>query len=399
MAWALILTLTQVALACLLSGASNPISAYTGLFCWDGGWYSTIVEQGYYSPPALTPQSVGDVGFFPGYPLFAWAFRQVSGWNTQTSLLVCAQVSAWSFWTYLLLFFARWQASRRLCVLGVVLVLVHPAAFFLVASYSESLFLTGLLGFLYWLTSPRPGARWIAAGHGLVMTATRFVGLPLVIVPLFQAWLERREQRREGRGNGWSPYLASVLVGAIASLGSLLFFAYCWWRFGAWDLYMKTQHVGWNITPTYLGMFKWRILWISRPASDQILIDPCWVSRFAVPGALAAFAFLGVLEWFRSRSRLNAGWRSRMAFYLCAGLLFYIPVSALANHGMDSLVRYVLCVQVMLTLALIHLLTRWQPRSQLAGRVITLLLAEWAVLALLLQLALAFRYMHGLWVA
>src|SRR5262249_17122895 len=152
-----------------------------------------------------------------------------------------------------LLFFQRWRLPRGLTALGVAAILAHPASFFLVAGYSEALFLMSVLGFLYWAEQPHRGAGAIAAVHGVVMTATRIVGVPLVAVPLLHACLtggRRLELRRLVR---------PLLLGAVALLGCGLFFAFCQWRFGHWDLYTRANAVGWGVHPHYLALFSERI--------------------------------------------------------------------------------------------------------------------------------------------
>ena len=67
-----------------------------------------------------------------------------------------------------------------------VAIVVHPGPFYLVVGYSESLFLLGLLGYFYWCEK---AGRWswsLAARHGFGMTATRLVGLPAAVFPVWQ---------------------------------------------------------------------------------------------------------------------------------------------------------------------------------------------------------------------
>jgi hypothetical protein len=399
LSWGLVITLAQVLLACLLASGRTSADSYRRLMQWDGGWYWSIVDRGYFSPEPVTPQSYGNVAFFPGYPLFARCVKNALGLSTQVALLVAAQVSAWAFWTYLLLFFCRWQAPLRLCVLGVLLVATHPGAFFLVAAYSESLFLTGVLGFLYWSTSERRRSGLLAAGHGFVMTATRLVGLPLVIYPLCHALFcgERTGSERDwmlGRG-----LLRPLLLGLTASIGALLYFAYCQWQFGAWDIYMTTGHAGWNITPNYLGFFTVKTFRVRHPHWREELIDPEFLSRLAVPVALLLLVGFAYVERRLTRTRTDTGWRYRVGFYVSSFFLLYVPVSAQFSRGMTSMTRYVLCVQVMFALILVHMLTRLQPVEGNWRRRLMWLSVAWCELGSVLQAMLIIRFTHGKWVA
>ena len=105
-----------------------------------------------------------------------------------------AQVAAWGFWSYFFLFCQRWNLSPLLQFFGALSIAAHPAAFFLVAGYSESLFLMSLLGFIYWSSAEGRLAKFLAALHGFVMSATRIVGIPCAAFPVV----------REVCKNGWA---------------------------------------------------------------------------------------------------------------------------------------------------------------------------------------------------
>src|SRR5205814_10410862 len=121
---------------------------------------------------------VSNVAFFPAYPAVAAALRYAFNLETDTALLVTAQAAAWGFWSYFFLFCERWNLSPGLQTLGALSVLAHPASFFLIAGYSESLFLMALLGFIYWSSARGRGAWFCAAVHGVLMSGTRIVGIP-----------------------------------------------------------------------------------------------------------------------------------------------------------------------------------------------------------------------------
>ena len=395
---ALLITAAQVLVACSLAGGHSLHEAYVRLYRWDGGWYASIINNGYFSPRVFSATDYGNVGFFPGYPLLAGGIKRLFRLSTPTALLVTAQVACWSFWTYLLLFFARWQLPVRLRALGVILVASHPAAFFLIASYSESLFLTGVLGFLYWSGSPRRGSFWLAAAHGFVMTATRLVGVPVVIFPLCQS-CSGTDAETKSRPTWLRRYGRAVLLGCVASLGAIFFFLYCQVRFGAWDTYMRTGYYGWNITPDFAGLFSLRIFKVHYPSMRDHLLDGEFFSRLSVPVALLFFVILTVAEFRIALSRPNSGWRERIALYVCAFLLLYIPVSAQSSRGMTSMFRYALCVQVLLSLIIMHLLGRLWPLEPKSDKRLVRLFTAWCVMCFVLQLLFAHRYAFGKWVA
>src|SRR5205823_11810211 len=78
----------------------------------------------------------------------------------------------------------RWNGSAALPIFGALLIAAHPAGFFLMAGCSESLFLMALLGFICWSTTEGGGAKFWAGMHGIVMSATRIVGIVCAAFPI-----------------------------------------------------------------------------------------------------------------------------------------------------------------------------------------------------------------------
>src|SRR5260370_16702085 len=127
--------------------------------------------------------AVSSVAFFPAYPAIAALFHDGFNIDTRTALLIVAHLAAWGFWSYFFLLCKRWNISAPLQVCGALLILTHPAAFFLIAGYSESLFLMALLGFIYWSSEEGRTSKAWAALHGVVMSATRIVGIVCAAFP------------------------------------------------------------------------------------------------------------------------------------------------------------------------------------------------------------------------
>jgi hypothetical protein len=240
---------------------------------------------------------------------------------------------------------------------------------------------------------PRWSAGLLAGLHGLVMTGSRLVGVPLVVAPLVQACLGEDaggRPRRVGR---------ALLAGGVAALGAGLFFAYCHVEFGHWDLYLKSSSLGWGAKSDYLGLFSWKALKVGRPGWHEPLVDANFVSRLAVPVTLAAFLGFLVAEVWLARRRGDGGWRERLGFYLCAFVVFYVSASGNADRNMTSMVRYSQCTWALLVLALVHLLVHDWPLSGWRDRVMTSAVTAWVVAGFALQVLLTYRYTHGLWVA
>ena len=240
----LALTGLEIFLISLWSKGDDYASIFKGLTQWDSHWYLGIVRRGY--------QFVGfdkiayeqsNVAFFPGYPLAVAAISRLLGVDPELGLYLTAQLFCWLMWIYFFLFCPRWQIPPLGQVLASLIILVYPSSFYLVVGYSESLFLASLLGFFYWsmdLNAPWPA--FLAGIHGLVMSATRIVGLPVALVPLLRL------------SHPWF-WTASAVV--LALLGGLGFFLYCQLRFGRWDLYLEMQR--------YFGPSSFDYLAIIRP--------------------------------------------------------------------------------------------------------------------------------------
>src|SRR6266436_7834491 len=150
----LLLTLIQLVVAVLLLAPEGPLSyRYTSLVQHDGYWFMNIVDRGYQTivPPINHKvMEVSNVAFFPAYPAVAAVLRYGLHIDTDNALLITAQIAAWGFWSYFFLFCGRWNLSPGLQFFGALSIIAHPAAFFLIAAYSESLFLMALFGFIYW---------------------------------------------------------------------------------------------------------------------------------------------------------------------------------------------------------------------------------------------------------
>src|SRR5437667_5497467 len=175
----LLLTLVQLVVAVFLLAPEGPLSyRYTSLVQHDGYWFASIVDRGYQTivPPINHKvMEVSNVAFFPAYPALASLLRSVFRVEPETALLITAQLAAWGFWTYFFLFCERWRLSSTLRFFGALAIVTHPAAFFLIAGYSESLFLMALIGFIYWSSSESRAVKILAVVHGIAMSATRIV--------------------------------------------------------------------------------------------------------------------------------------------------------------------------------------------------------------------------------
>jgi hypothetical protein len=360
----LLLTLAQIATAVCLLAPPGPLSyRYTTLIQHDGYWFMNIVNRGYGTtvPPIdHKVMEVSNVGFFPAYPAFASILERGLNLKASTALLIASQAAAWGFWSYFFLFCERWNLSPALRLFGAMSIFAHPAAFYLIAGYSESLFLMGLIGFIYWSGAEGRGANFWAALHGIIMSGTRIAGLicaayPVVARVFREGWNGLRDWR------GWIPrYGSAVALTIAASSGAILFFIYCQLRWGHWNMYMLTQSAGWAITPDYLAIFK--------PSSYRWLLpalnNPTEMSQMAMTIGGLMFIVMAVCE-FLPVVRRNSTLATRAGIYFCAVAIYYISVSGVACVQMESMLRYSFCAYALIVLALLHLLSNIQVPSAL----------------------------------
>ncbi len=353
----LVVTLVQIFVSVVLIAPEGPLSyRYNTLVQHDSYWFANIVDRGYETtvpPISHKMMEVSNVAFFPAYPAIAAVVHYGLGLGISDALLLTAQAAAWGFWSYFFLFCERWNISPLLQFFGALSIIAHPTAFFLVAGYSESLFMMGLFGFMFWSTAEGRAARALAVLHGSLMSATRIVGIPCAAYPVVQAFF-RNGWRRVMDVRSWGRrYGTAVGLMAGAMLGALAFFFYCQLRWGRWDLYMLTQHSGWGIVPDYLAVF--------RPASYRWLIpalnNPTEASQMTMTmgGLVLLLVILGELL---PMVRRRFGWSTRVGFYFCGAVIYYISVSGVASVEMESMLRYQFCVHALIVLAILHFLNQ-----------------------------------------
>src|ERR1700726_2159905 len=394
----LLLTLAQIAVAILLLAPEGPLSEqYRALMQHDSYWVMNIVDRGYQTivPPINHKvMEVSNVGFFPAYPAIATLLRYGLHLDTRDALLVTAQAAACGFWSYFFLFCQRWNLSPTLRFFGALSILAHPAAFYLIAGYSESLFLMALLGFIYWSSAESRTAKIWTALHGMIMTGTRLVGIPCAAFPVVRrvfttGWSTLREPRAWIRAYG-----SAVALMAISILGGALFFLYCQLRWGHWNIYMLTQSAGWGIVPDYLAVFKpssyrWLVPALNNPTEASQMLTTLGALLFI------AVALCELLPAIRRRTE----WTTRAGFYFCAVVVYYISVSGVASVEMESMLRYEFCVHALIVLALLHFLRQFRVPPVLVRAFGMAAVALVSAVGLSVQGWYVWNFTRGNWVA
>jgi hypothetical protein len=217
--------------AWLLSSTRGPLDqGFLDIWVhWDARHFLEVAAFGY-TDPATDPNAPA---FFPLYPLMVGALDGL-GIPAVAAAMIVSTAATWVACTFLYLLGEGDEgdgAGRR----AVLYMLVFPTAVFLVAPYSEALFLAGAVPAFYFA---RRG-QWNRAVLPIaVATATRAAGIFLVVGLAFELVRRRTFDARSLLGAG-----ASLATGCLPMLA---YFAYLARVEGTPLAYFTAQRMGWN---------------------------------------------------------------------------------------------------------------------------------------------------------
>ena len=370
---------------------------YSALVQHDSYWFMNIVDRGYQTvlPPIdHKVMEVSNVAFFPAYPAIAASIRKIFNISTGAALLITAQLAACGFWAYCFLFWKRWKVAPSLQICGTLLVLANPAAFFLIAGYSESLFLMALLGFIYWSTAEGRTAKVLASLHGVIMSATRIVGIVCAGFPVVRSVFQTGWRGLRNPLNWLRENRAAVGLTFVAACGGIAFFVLCQLRWGHWDLYMRTQAAGWGIVPDYLA--------VVRPESYRWLVpalnDPTEMSQLSMTLGAVLLLAIAICELIPPIRR-KAGLPLRAGIYFCAVTIYYLSVSGVACVDMESMLRYEFSVYALIVLAFMNFLRQFRMPPMWVRAFGTAAVALVSAAGLCVQGWYVWNFTRGHWVA
>jgi hypothetical protein len=404
------LTSLQVMMIYLWTNREHYGLSFTALNQRDSLWYLSIVKRGYQFMgfDAITLEG-SNAAFFPGYPIAVAWVSQYWGIDPNIGLYLTSHLFCCLMWIYLFLFWKRWKIPLYWQILANLIILLYPTSFFLNVGYSESIFIASLLGFLYWSADPKHSLLMVVAGlHGLVMSATRIVGLPVALLPIINLWNHPDPESRPQRLL-WSG--GTIFLGL---LGGLSFFLYCQIHFGRWDLYLEMQRYFTGVKANYQAIFQAQTYFLSPEfwqklfSLSALLTDQEWanpLSQLFVPLTLGALMFTSLMDGISVVIGKSQRWQERLGFHCAAWVMFYIAVSGMSALIQRSMSRYCFPVHIMQVLAVVHWLkytdlspipTRLRPYLSDGLKLGYMLLCQ---VFLALNLVLTWRYVHHLWVA
>jgi len=355
--------------------SDRPFGTFNIWAHWDGEHYVALAAGGYMQPPDNVSPA-----FFPLYPMLVRSFAGLFGgplspgalslWGVLVSLLFLP------FAMYFVYRISEHGWGQRAAKGTVLLMAFFPAAFFLNAAYTESLFLALSAGSL-WALRVRRDLLLACVLAGLA-TATRNVGV-FLLVPLLYEWFRDRDR------HGWrAVYLA------LAPSGLILYSAYLWARFGN-PLLFYTEQGRWgrgNAGPLGVlnNVFRESGEGIARLFGPGLLADPTLgklVDRASSAQNAFDLALLGLVV-----AVLIAGLRvlppdlSAYALLLVApAVLFGPPQNPLMGLPRYALVAFPLFIVLGVLLDSRRSLGVWLGLSAAASLVLCAMFVSWRFVA------------------
>jgi hypothetical protein len=147
---------------------------------WDALWYQEIATEGYHA-------GNNTAAFFPLFPLLSRVASLPFLGNVVLGQLAVTTIACIA--AFVLLYrLARIHVGRRAAIITVLLIALSPVGFFLLAPYTEALFLATTLAAFWFARERRP---WLAGIAGAAAGLTRIQG-GLLLFPLgylaFRDW-------------------------------------------------------------------------------------------------------------------------------------------------------------------------------------------------------------------
>lgn len=270
---------------------------------WDTLWYLSIADHGYTLP--------GEAHFPPLYPLLIRLFTPLSLGNSLVAALLISNLALiLALWFFYRL--AESEMDSGVARKGTLYLALYPTSFFLIAGYSESVFL--LLAIVAFRAMRR--GRWMTAGvSAAVATLARLQGVA-ILVPLLYEYVRREGMRfpRSGR----------EIIGLLAIPASALLY-----------LFLRLL-VGAEVIPTREPQLFAKLVapWENLLYSLQTIVSGHFHQADLLNlSALALFSVLTVLAWRRLPHRY--------ALYMAAGLAL-LSLRWVEGQPLNSMSRYVL---------------------------------------------------------
>jgi len=184
---------------------------------WDSEWYLDIAQYGYLARDEL-------IAFYPLYPALVSIFAPLFGHDYVLSGVVVSTLAAFTAFFYLFKLVTE-EFGEEMAGRTVLYTAIFPMSFFLLAVYSESLFLAVTVAAFY---HARRG-QWVFAGLAAFLAAlTRSNGVLLVFPLAYEAWQQSGGSFRGVLASLPRPAFDRVFGVIAAPIGALAWMLYLW---------------------------------------------------------------------------------------------------------------------------------------------------------------------------
>lgn len=380
---------------------------------WDSEWYAAIAKLGYINidGPYNTGLQNANVVFFPGYPYLARILIKTFNLNPKIAILIVSQFFCMLFWIIFCKIITNATVYRQ--VIAILLVAFFPSNWFLYTAYAESTFIFTTI-FAIWMFINN---KWLTASiAAMFMTATRIIGVPILIAPMIATiYINRQKLYNFGKNEQFHEIFnilfKPTIFGFVGILGALGFFIYCQIEFNSWHLYFDMEEFGWKGKAYPLFLFK-STTWLPPPFGYDLDLAPILPNNYGkiFPDfyRLAAYTLsetlVPVFIWlsltyafclYLVRDKINV---DSLLWFLSAMLVLFFSCLSLYTRYYESMSRCLYPVWILLILSDIShpnkvLLFKLSKNKLISISIILLVMSGGYWLQLLL------RFNLGWWVA
>jgi len=195
---------------------------------WDSFWYLDIAKSGYYMK--YNQWGLYNVVFFPLYPFLIKIFAFFSAGNFMLAGWILSVIFLFLALSYFYKLIKEFHPEINPHV-PILFLLIFPAAFFLNAVYTESIFLFLSLAVFYYGLKKK---MLLAGIFGLLASLTRVTGI-LLFLPLVWEYLKNNNFKIK------SFFSFKFLPVFFIPLGTLGFFLYHYFKFGNFFLFFQVE--------------------------------------------------------------------------------------------------------------------------------------------------------------
>jgi hypothetical protein len=291
--------------------SNTPVAVFALLTSWNHQEvtsYLQIAQYGY--------RTLADLAFFP---LFPWLIAGISHFlGSWSYLLIGTLISNAALLGTLLIIYCLIvdavgddTAQRTLLYLC-----IFPTAFSFFVSYNTALYLLLVTGTFLAI---RRQNWWLAGLVGLLAALTRLDSILLVILYLYELWMQRTRSSPSLRA-----LLYTLLPVTLIPLGTTIYAVYCWQTFGDPLAPIKATS-SWSHTL----IWPWQGIW-------QALSELFWFHPQPFGSAIQAYLFLNLSAILGFTLLTILGWRKLRTSYSiwqCCLLLFMLETLAIGNTG------------------------------------------------------------------